>query len=180
MNNNKIIMHVCCASCACYPFEVLKKEGYKVVGYWNNPNIHGYREHKKRLMTMGYYLTTNKQMELIEDKYEPEKWFESITNYTGSQRCNECYKMRLEKTAKTAKNHNIEIFTSTLLYSKYQDHDTIKKIGDKIAESFGIKFLYRDFRHGWKEGINISKKIGLYRQQYCGCIFSERERFDVS
>lgn len=177
---NKILMHVCCAPCACYPFNVLKEEGFKVKGYWYNPNIHGFKEHRKRLMTLGYFLTRSKNFSIIEGEYEPGNWFKGVRNYSKPLRCESCYRIRLNATAQTARSNGFEIFTTTLLYSKFQEHSRIKKISEEISDKHKIKFLYKDFREGWKKGVKISKEMGLYRQQYCGCLFSEMERENVS
>ena len=98
-------------------------------------------------------------------------------SYNGKARCSYCYFSRLEATAQAAKENDFDYFSSSLLYSKYQDHEMIKRIGMGLAEKYGVPFYYDDFRIGWKEGIKESKEMGLYRQQYCGCIFSEKERY---
>lgn len=175
----KILMHTCCAPCTCSPLKVLQEDGFDVKGYWYNPNIHGLAEYKKRLMALGYFVTKSKNFTIIEDKYEPENWFKGEGDYSKPVRCEHCYRSRLNATAQTAIDNGIEIFTTTLLYSKFQDHDGIKKIGEEASDKHGVKFLYRDFREGWKEGIKISKGMGLYRQQYCGCLFSEIEQKNV-
>ncbi|MFC2061966.1 epoxyqueuosine reductase QueH, partial [Elusimicrobiota bacterium] len=114
---NKLLLHICCAPCTSYPHKELKNEGYAVSGYWCNSNVHGFQEHQKRLMSMGYYLSANRNMEFIEDNYEPEKWFEEISDHSSPARCSKCYKVRLESTARTAREHSIDNFTTTLLYS---------------------------------------------------------------
>jgi len=83
----------------------------------------------------------------------------------------------LKYTAEQAKKENFDAFTSTLLYSRYQKHDLIKEIGETLSRQLGIPFYYQDFRSGWNEGIKISRELGMYRQPYCGCIYSEKERF---
>jgi predicted adenine nucleotide alpha hydrolase (AANH) superfamily ATPase len=97
--------------------------------------------------------------------------------FRESERCNYCYHDRLRSTALLARRGKFDYFSTTLLYSKHQKHDLIRSIGESIAKSTDIPFLYQDFREGWKEGIEGSKQMGLYRQQYCGCIYSEKERF---
>ncbi|MEA3506299.1 MAG: epoxyqueuosine reductase QueH [Elusimicrobiota bacterium] len=181
MNSKKsILVHTCCAPCLVYPAKVLREEGYKICAYWYNPNIHGPREYEKRKMTLGYYLSGNKDIDYIPDIYNIKEWFASLKTYEDKKRCADCCRHRLERTAEKALENNIEIFTTTLLYSKFQQHEKIKEIGQELAEAKKIKFYYKDFREGWKEGINMSKEMGLYRQQYCGCIFSARERYNVS
>ena len=90
-----------------------------------------------------------------------------------------CYEDRLKKTAMLAKRGKFDYFTTSLLYSKFQKHDIIRMVGETVAKSVGVPFYYRDFRIGWKEGVEESKRLGLYRQAYCGCIYSEKERFYV-
>ena len=94
------------------------------------------------------------------------------------ERCPLCYRMRLEATAKKAREIGADAFSTTLLYSRYQRHETIRALGEELATQFGVPFLYEDFRVGWQEGIDASLEMGLYRQPYCGCIYSEQERYD--
>ncbi len=173
-----ILIHTCCAPCLCYPYKILTKD-YKVTGYWYNPNIHGYREYEKRLMTAGYYSKLT-GVDLIIDDYSPSNWLKNIGDFSKEKRCVTCYRNRLEKTVLTAQKKNINFFTTTLLYSKFQDHNAIKNIGVQLSKKYKPDFFYQDFRQGWKEGINISKKLKLYRQEYCGCLLSEQERYGVS
>ena len=93
------------------------------------------------------------------------------------ERCDYCLQDRLKYTALLAQNENYDGFTTTLLYSKHQKHDEIRGIGESLSKQLGIHFYYQDFRVGWDEGIKISKELGMYRQNYCGCIYSEKERF---
>ncbi len=97
--------------------------------------------------------------------------------FRESNRCAICYHERLKATAQIAKKGKFDYFSSTLLYSKFQKHELIQSIGKAIGDSLGIPFYYRDFREGWKEGIETSKRLSLYRQQYCGCIYSEKDRY---
>jgi len=93
------------------------------------------------------------------------------------ERCQYCYSVRLEATAQEAKKEGFDRFSTTLLQSTHQSHDLIKETGERIAQEVGIPFYYEDFRQGWRRGVEVSKVMGLYRQQYCGCIYSEKERF---
>lgn len=108
--------------------------------------------------------------------YELERFLQNAV-FRESQRCIFCYHDRLLAACKTAKRGKFDAFTTTLLYSKHQNHDLIASMGDEIGRKEGVKFLYRNFSAGWKEGIEESKRLGMYRQQYCGCIYSEKERF---
>ena len=113
---------------------------------------------------------------IVKDEYELEKFLRR-TAFREQERCRSCYYDRLKYAAIIAKKGNFDAFTTTLLYSKFQKHDLIKEIGESLAKEYGVKFYYQDFREYWKEGIKISKEREMYRQQYCGCIYSERDRY---
>lgn len=174
----KILLHICCAPCTVFPLESLQNEGFQLTGYFYNPNIHPYREYQKRNQTVKEYARLCRLEVLDSDRYELELFLEK-TKPWGLDRCRVCYRLRLEAAARVAKEKKMEAFSTTLLYSRYQKHDWIKEVGFEIEERFQIPFLYRDFRPGWNEGVQKSKELGLYRQSYCGCIFSEKERYGV-
>ncbi len=171
-----VLLHICCGPCAIYPLRLLREEGGNVSGLFFNPNIHPYTEYEKRRSTLVTWANREDLPLIVDDTYPLELFFTRALEDI-SQRCLACYKLRLDYTAQIAKEHRFDAFTSTLLYSKFQRHDAIKEIAGQLASRYGIDFLYRDFRQGWKEGIEKSRAMGLYRQQYCGCIFSEQERF---
>lgn len=110
-----------------------------------------------------------------EDAYPLAEFLRQVA-FREEDRCRHCYRLRLARTAEIAKKGRFDAFTTTLLYSRFQKHDLIRSIGDTVAGMQGIPFLYRDFREGWSEGVRISKELGMYRQQYCGCIYSEKDR----
>ena len=173
---DKILLHICCAPCLVYPLKVLKKKNIDFTGFFYNPNIHPFTEYKSRLESV-------KKLSQIEsfpveylDDYNIESYLRAVA-YNEIRRCPTCYYLRIFETAKLAKKLGFDTFSTTLLYSKYQQHDTIHEIGRKIARQLKLKFYYDDFRKGWSEGIRISKESGLYRQKYCGCIYSERDRY---
>jgi len=175
-NNRKILLHICCAPCAVYPSKVLRDMKYDITGFFYNPNIHPYTEYKKRLDSVHIFSKENKMhIEYLND-YKIESYLRAVA-YHETKRCPTCYYLRIFETAKMAKKLGLEFFTTTLLYSTYQQHETIKEIGKKIAKQLKLKFIYEDFRKGWTEGIKGSKEMGLYRQNYCGCIYSERDRY---
>lgn len=175
-NNEKILLHICCAPCSTYPVKVLKKKDYDITGFFYNLNIHPYTEYQKRLESVEKLAKQeNLNIEYIDD-YNIESYLRAVA-YNEHKRCPTCYYLRIFETAKLAKKLGFDIFTTTLLYSKYQQHDTIKEIGSKIARQLKLKFYYEDFRKGWDEGNQLSKEKGFYRQKYCGCIYSERDRF---
>jgi len=172
----KILLHLCCAPCTIYPLKTLRDQQIEVQGYFYNPNIHPYLEYKKRRQTLQEYARISDLDIIFADQYDLEHFLEKTLPW-GPERCRTCYRLRLESTAQEAKEKKRDAFSTTLLYSLYQKHDWIKEVGSELAERYQIPFLYQDFRPGWKEGIQKSKELGLYRQPYCGCIFSEKERF---
>jgi len=155
---------------------VLREEGHEVCGHFFNPNIHPYQEYKKRLDTLDVYAGEEGLQVIREEDYPLEGFLRQVA-FREEDRCRHCYRLRLVKTAQIAKNGGFNAFTTTLLYSRFQKHDLIRCIGEEVAVKYGISFLYRDFREGWSEGVRISKALGLYRQPYCGCIYSEKERY---
>lgn len=173
----KILLHVCCGPCAIFPVDALRAEGYTVEGYFHNPNIHPYREFKMRLQAVRQFAEVT-GLRLTADSEYGLRPFLRQTVFHEDERCGLCYAMRLEKTAVLARETGADAFSSTLLYSRYQKHALIRTVGEQIAAKYGVAFLYRDFRVGWQEGIDRSLSMGLYRQSYCGCIFSEQERYD--
>jgi len=195
----RLLLHVCCAGCACYPLRKLREakvEGkdLQITGFWYNPNIHPYSEYQKRMMTMGYFTQKENLPMIWKDEYALEEWLEATRGefdltdssmgkdtgpgyWTKEKRCEQCYNLRLKKLAKEAKEKGYDYFSTTLLYSKFQEHELIKEICEKFGNQYNINFYYSDFRIGWKEGAEISKEMGLYRQHYCGCIFSEKEKY---
>jgi len=172
----KVLLHICCAPCAIYPVRYLREQGMDVMGFFYRHNIHPYTECLKRQEALEFYAEKINLRVIYQDGYDLEGFIQNVV-FRESDRCNYCYHDRLRSTALVAKHGKFDCFTSTLLYSKFQQHDTIKSMGRSIGSSVGVKFLYQDFRTGWKNAIEESKSIGLYRQQYCGCIYSEKERF---
>jgi predicted adenine nucleotide alpha hydrolase (AANH) superfamily ATPase len=172
----KVLLHTCCAPCAIYPVKTLRAEGLDVMGFFYRHNIHPYSECLKRQETLQFYADQIDLRVIFQEGYDLEKFIQNVV-YREKDRCNYCYHDRLRSTALLAKRGKFDYFSSTLLYSKYQKHEIIKSMGDSIGKSVGIPFLYEDFRTGWKEGIEASKNLDLYRQQYCGCVYSEKERF---
>ncbi|HUT02355.1 MAG TPA: epoxyqueuosine reductase QueH [bacterium] len=170
-----ILLHSCCAPCTVYPFERLADQGYSATCLFYNPNIHPYTEFVRRLDAMKVFGFETGAEVLLDDRYGLDEFLAAV--FGREPRCPICYEMRLRETARVCGERKLERFTTTLLYSKYQRHDDIVKLGGRLADEYGVEFVYFDFRVGWKEGILESKRMGLYRQQYCGCIFSEQERY---
>jgi four helix bundle protein len=172
----RILLHICCANCAIYPFERIQEKGEEVVGYFFNPNIHPYQEYQKRLEALKQYSEKVGLEVIYRDEYLLEEFLRNVSHQV-KERCQFCYSFRLEATAREAKGRGFDAFSTTLLQSTHQNHAVIKETGERIAQEVGIPFYYEDFRQGWRRGLEVSKSMGLYRQQYCGCIYSEKERF---
>ena len=173
----KLLMHTCCAPCSVYCIESLRNEDIEPTLYWYNPNIHPYIEYKKRRDTLKEYSEMIEIKTIFEENYGLKEFCKNVIEDIENRCLNYCYKVRLEQTAKYAKEQGYDSFTTTLLVSPYQKHDKIIEIGNKLAEKYGLKFLYRDFRVGFREGQNKARELGLYMQKYCGCVFSEEDRY---
>jgi predicted adenine nucleotide alpha hydrolase (AANH) superfamily ATPase len=172
----KTLLHICCANCGIYPLERIKERGDQVAGYFFNPNIHPYQEYQKRLESLRQYSEKVGLAVVYRDEYLLEEFLRNVAE-RPEERCQYCYSIRLEATAREAKKRSFDQFSTTLLQSTHQNHQLIKETAERVAKELGIPFYYEDFRQGWKRGVEVSKAMGLYRQQYCGCIYSEKERY---
>ncbi len=172
----RLLLHTCCAPCAIHPVDVLRNEGFDVMGYFFRHNIHPFTECLKRQETLESYAGQIDLKMIFQDGYDLEGFLRNIV-FREEERCRICYHERLRATALIAKRGKFDCFSTTLLYSKFQKHDLIRSIGEAIGKAIGIGFYYHDFRKGWKEGVQASKRLGMYRQQYCGCVYSEKERY---
>ena len=146
------------------------------MGFFYRHNIHPFSECLRRQETLQSYARQIDLRVIYQDGYDLEGFIRNVV-YREKDRCSYCYHDRLQTTAQIARHGKFDYFTTTLLYSKFQKHELIKSIGESVGRSAGIPFLYEDFREGWKEGIETSKELEMYRQPYCGCIYSEKERF---
>lgn len=172
-----MLLHTCCAHCLAYPLKVLNDEGFKVTVYWYNPNIHPFMEYRARKEAVKQ-LAEFEDIDVIFGSYDFIDYLKhQLTDIKRPQRCENCYRYRLKKTASYGKKEGFDAFTTTLLSSPFQYHDNIKKIGEDTAEQFGIRFYYNDFRENTIDAKASTKRYGLYRQNYCGCLSSEWERF---
>ena len=172
----KVLLHICCANCAIYPIKTMKEDGLDVMGFFYRHNIHPYTECLRRQEALESYAAKINLKVIYQDGYDLEGFLRNVA-FREAERCNYCYHDRLRSTALLAKRGKFDYYTSTLLYSKHQNHELIRSMGESIGKTVGVPFFYRDYREGWKEGIECSKQMGLYRQQYCGCIYSEKERY---
>ncbi|MBA2847658.1 epoxyqueuosine reductase QueH [Thermosulfuriphilus ammonigenes] len=173
----KLLLHCCCGPCSFYPVKALREEGLEAVAYFYNPNIHPFREFRRRLQAMRQMAEELKLSLIAETNYGLREYLRRVI-FQEEQRCWACYLLRLEATAQKAKELRFSAFSTTLLYSRYQRHNLIQRIGQDLAYRYGLTFIYRDFRQGWPAGQRQARKMGIYLQSYCGCIFSEQERYD--
>ncbi|PID77361.1 MAG: hypothetical protein CSB24_01790 [Deltaproteobacteria bacterium] len=173
----KLLLHSCCAPCTIYPLIKLGEEGYKIEVLFYNPNIHPFTEYRNRLNSLKDFLKDKDIRLHIPEEYELKTFFRKVVN-NESKRCLSCYQIRIDFSINYMKNHGFDAFSTTLLYSKYQNHDFIKKYAEMECRKDELDFAYADFRKGWQDGIDESIRLEMYRQKYCGCLYSEQERFD--
>ena len=166
----KLLLHICCGPCAAYPVKFLKDNNIDFEGYYYNPNIQPIEEFIKRKENLKLLSQIEGFNVHYNDAFMQNVW----ENYVAStdSRCEMCYRLRLDETAKFARDNGFDSFSTTLLISPYQDHELIIKIAEEKAEKYGVKFYYHDFRPNYREGQNLAREHGLYRQKYCGCICS--------
>ena len=170
------LMHICCAPCANRPIAQLREEGIGVTGFWFNPNIHPYTEYQARKRTLEEYSKEIGMKLIIGGTYDLRTF---VTNVAGNidERCGYCYRVRMEETAKYAAENGFDSFTTSLLISPYQNHEVICAVAKAMGEKYGVEFLYRDFRPLFRDGQDYAREHGMYMQKYCGCIFSEEDRY---
>lgn len=177
-----LLLHDCCAPCGSYVLEYLSAY-FNITLLYYNPNISPESEYEKRVAELKRLLKEmplKNNAELIEGKYEPEKFAELSkgleTLPERGERCFKCYALRLEETAKLAAEKNFDFFSTTLSVSPHKDAEKLNEIGAELEKKYGVKYLYSDFkkREGYKRSIALSKEYGLYRQNYCGCVYSRK------
>ena len=184
MSNQQLLLHICCGPCSIFPLQFLQTqpEQFAITGYYYNPNIHPYKEFTRRRDTLQTFAEQKDLPLVIDERYLLEEFLQNALTAMAdgngaAKRCQMCYEIRLRQTAIYAKEHKFDFFTTTLLVSPYQQHELIRTVGEQIGKELGVPFLYYDFRSGWQEGVKISRELEMYRQPYCGCIFSEKERY---
>jgi len=179
----KILLHCCCAPCSVSCVSSLRAENIEPHLFWYNPNIHPYTEYKSRRDCLNEFAKRKDLSLTLIDEYGLREFLSEVYSQTDGnvivrpERCKKCYNMRLEKTAKFAAQEGYTVFSTTLLISPYQEHEEIKRAGEELAGKYGIDFLYRDFRPLFREGQSAARAENFYMQKYCGCIFSEEERY---
>ena len=173
----KLLLHICCAPCSIMSVKKLREENIDVTGFWYNPNIHPYIEYNTRRDCLKEYTKSIGVELIIDEEYGLDEFCRNVVSDIENRCVNYCYKKRLTETVRYAAKHGYDAFTTTLLVSPYQKHDELKKVCEDLAKLAGIKFVYRDFRVGFREGQAKARELGLYLQKYCGCIFSEEDRY---
>lgn len=176
-----LMLHSCCAPCSSYTLEYLSKH-FNITVFYYNPNISPKSEFDKRLMEQERLinsLPTENKVSLVAGEYDYNEFLDIAKGYEncreGGERCFRCYRLRLEQTAKLAKEQGFDYFCTTLSISPLKNSQKINQIGFEIAEKYGIKWLPSDFkkREGYKRSIELSHEYDLYRQNFCGCVFSK-------
>ena len=173
----KLLMHTCCAPCSVYCIESLRNEGIEPVLYWYNPNIHPYTEYKARRDALKEYANSINVQAIFQEEYGLKEFCKNVITDLRNRCSIYCYKVRLEQTVKYAKENGFDSFTTTLFVSPYQQHEVLKQICEELAVKYDINFVYRDFRPGFRQGQARARELALYMQKYCGCVFSEEERY---
>jgi len=174
--NASVLVHVCCAACALAVLEPLRRVG-RVALHFHNPNVHPLLEFRRRL-TAVQVLAGRERLELFADvRYGLREFLARTAPWDRPGRCLACWRMRLSETARLAAEKGFVAITTTLLSSAHQDHEAVRRIGEEAAAEKGLRFHYEDFRPLAARAHEEAKRRSLYRQQYCGCLFSEEERF---
>lgn len=172
----KLLLHICCAPCSIACIEQLRGEGVEPIGFWDNPNIHPYTEYRMRKNTLIDYAKSIGLELILHGDYGLRPFVRCVAGDID-HRCVECYRIRMRAAAAYAAENGYSHFTSTLFVSPYQNHELLKQCAEEAGEEFGVSFLYRDFRPGFRAGQDKARELGLYMQKYCGCVFSEEDRY---
>jgi hypothetical protein len=175
----KLLVHTCCAPCATYSFEKLFQDGFFPVSFFYNPNIHPENEYKRRLDELIKFTDVKKYPLIIQEDLT-EIWFKAVQGFEeekeGGSRCEICFRLRLEKTAIYAKENSFVGFTTVLTISPHKNSAIINQIGKELSKKHDVPFLEENFKknEGFKKSLEFSKEYNLYRQSYCGCVFSQK------
>ncbi len=171
----KILLHICCAPCATAVLENLRSDGYDVTGYFYNPSIHPWKEFKRRLDALKEWAPSVGLPVIYQDDYPLENNIRMLLG--GENRCFTCFLDRMKKTSELASDQGIRLFTSTLSVSPYQNHELLVQAAEEASAQNETEFIYNDHRSSYLRSIKLSREAGVYRQPYCGCVFSERDRY---
>ena len=171
-----LLLHICCAPCSITCIASLREEGIFPTGFWSNPNIHPYTEYRSRKNALIDYAHSISLPLITEGDYGLRSFIQAVaTDIDG--RCTFCYDVRMNAVAKYAAENGFSHFTSTLFISPYQNHDLLTQSAENAALTYGVGFFYRDFRPHFRQGQQQARELGLYMQKYCGCVFSEEDRY---
>jgi predicted adenine nucleotide alpha hydrolase (AANH) superfamily ATPase len=174
----RLLLHICCGPCSTYPIGWLRDNGYELTGLWYNPNIHPFQEHEARRDSAMRYAQIVGLDGMWDEPYEMPHFMRVVAGHERfRERCRKCYQLRLERTAQLAAHNGFDGFTTTLLVSIHQDQRAIREIGEVLARQYAVPFLFENFRRGWAERGRLARQYDLYMQQYCGCLYSEWERY---
>ena len=182
-NRNKLLLHVCCAPCSSHVLEMLA-ETYDITVFFYNPNITEREEYKKRIAELRRFVQEApfaKNADIVEGDYEPERFFEMAKGLESEPergaRCYKCYALRMKEAALYAKAHGFDLFTTTLSISPHKNAAWLNEIGEALSRELGVDYLYSDFKkkNGYARSIELSREYNLYRQDYCGCVYSKAE-----
>ncbi len=172
----RMLLHTCCGPCLTVP-EQSFRSGYSLTSYFYNPNIHPSLEYKRRLETLADFCETF-NVPLIVADYDMPAYFRRVVG-DEDNRCLHCYSLRLGQTARFAAEQGFDVFSTTLSVSPYQDHELLRSVGSRVAEEHGVPFVYEDFSPLYRRSVERSRELGMYRQAYCGCVYSEKERYET-
>ena len=171
----RIFLHICCGPCATYVVKHLRESDHALTGYFFNPNIHPCEEYERRLQGAETFCHSVGLALCLDRSGDRESWQDAVLQ-EPAKRCYLCYGLRLSKVAELAAREGYDAFSTTLLISPFQQHEEIKRAGDEAALRFGVAFHYADWRSHFKLTYRLARERALYRQKYCGCFLSERER----
>ncbi|OGV99795.1 MAG: hypothetical protein A3I04_07740 [Nitrospinae bacterium RIFCSPLOWO2_02_FULL_39_110] len=180
MQKPRLLLHICCAPCSAHVIDLLKVD-FELSAYFYDPNIHPEDEYLFRLEEMRRF-SRQTGLPFIPAEYDPDRWFKLTRGHEndkeGGERCEICFKMRLERAVQFAKENNYNYFATVLTISPHKNATVINRIGLELSEKYGIKFYTADFKKkdGFKFSLQKSKEYGLKRQNYCGCIFSNTQK----
>jgi len=170
------LLHICCAPCANQCIDALRAEGDNLTGFWYNPNIHPYTENRARREWVERYCAMVELPLQLRNEYALRPFLRAVAQ-EPENRCRTCYALRFDAAARAAAEGGFDAFTSSLFISPYQDHELMRAVAEQAGRQHGVEFVYHDFRPLFRAGQDRARELGMYMQKYCGCIYSEEERY---
>ena len=180
----RLLLHSCCGPCSTYCIQTLA-EHFRVTVFYYNPNIYPPEEYHMRAGEQERFIErfpTKYPVQFVEGAYDTERFYDTVRGLEhvpeGGERCFRCYELRLREAAEYAREHDFDFFTTTLSIRPLKNADKLNEIGAKLEQEYGVRYLYSDFKkkNGYKQSTEISRAYDMYRQYYCGCVFSKQER----